>query len=244
MLHAAHMEHFRSDGFGGEKVIVSSDDGPDRYLVKIQKQNQSVTEYAAQSLLRAMGYQTPDARLIRIDDYDSDLPCNVFGGIEFLTNAAPFRLKDRTIGACPTKKLLYELILMNSILENVDECALMQDESIGIFMVDLGECALLNPPILPWARKIISAASVDASLWQGRKACFFYSADESEENTGSILDAESNVLQRISSLNFNNMRFFFSELKMAYGMDWADYYRMVLRKLRNACRLKLKYAPV
>ncbi len=248
------------EGFGGKKLIVDcGEEPPCKYIVKCEKIGQSVNEFVAQTLLSAIGYSVPKARIISLESGDNarhGISC--FGGVEYIAGAHNLAHNASMIRSNETKRLLYELILIKFILNDADDTIqIMNDDSLGIFLVDLGEtliseiylgsiiaqtmsCALWKF-IIESIEQQYSIQNIDNHIEDGIIACQKYTGDESEENKEQIRIAVNNVLEKLGMSDLRKMKTCFQELKTAYGSDLAELYQELIIKLRKSIRQKLNY---
>jgi len=266
MLKAVKTEVFPHQGYGGRKILVTTAEKETaRYLVKCEECGQSINEVIAHSFLRVLGYNTPDAQIIYIPstiiaegNHDA-LSISAFGGVEYVSEAQAFAANKNTIGSLQDKTRIYELIILNSLLENMDGMLqLMTDERLGIFLVDLGETLVSSTDI----KVVLTAGETGVEIWKkleiitrrrfgvvkteqylkdGRASCIYYSEDESDINMKSIDAAMANVLRKISVINLTRMRGCLRDLEQTYGTGLVECYKAVFRQLRYSCRLILKY---
>jgi len=77
------------EGFGGRLAIATSRTNPaERYVVKVQKQKQSLNEYVAQKLISTLGcFSIPVA-------WFSDSYGDVYGALRFMDGLRPVSLEN------------------------------------------------------------------------------------------------------------------------------------------------------
>ena len=242
IIQAAHLELFHEGGFGGRIFKTVEFDDQKSYLIKCDRYAQSINEYAAHAFLRAIGLPAPGVRLIRIEEDERkrnhiEAPVDSFGAVEYMAGSARASAEGIYASGTEEEKSLYsQLLIANRLLGDSDALVEIYQKDDVMFLLDLGETVagenLLEmaitgekPYVFAFQRDCKNAAQIleiEPRIKSGKDFCRYFMEKAGSADEKTISAAASTVLDRIASLNLQNMSGCFRGLKEAYGEEIAE----------------------
>jgi hypothetical protein len=255
------LELFHDNGCGGRifKTLVYDK----AYLIKCENYGQSVNEFVAQSIIAAIGLPAPSAILIKISHEKigktglESIPIDTFGAVEYVPGLK--RVLDREVflsGDDERMQRYCELIMLDSLLADEDGTVEIYETEDGrMILLDLGEAVISVPYLEPALRQEPDAVfvfpfcckaaselvSVNTRIEQGKRSCHNRMEEYAKPDNRMIDNAAYSVIERMSRLDFRDARECFKDLEESYGVEICEGYKQLFKKLRNTCRLIMKY---
>lgn len=230
-------EVLHSSGFGGSVFLMSHKEKQfDRYVVKLEKPNQSYNEFYGQRLISALGYDDLRTQLMQCGN-------EYFGAIPYIENLHRIYVNDISTLLSDQRKTFVALYVLNGLMSNPDEGEFYTDAEGRVHCLDLGETVLSEFGVRILGNRIGGPYPVESDTLSEEQECFFRISFNSRislclkhvDNSNvqmqdEIIDAGLDVLFALAEFDIDSLRDCFDLIEGYISKDLSDAYRVWLKQ--------------
>lgn len=227
-----HQQVLHTNGLGGSVLLMSHKrNASERYVVKLEKIDQSYNEYLGQCLISALGYEGINVRLMLFGN-------KYAGAVRYLDNLRRIYPDEISKLSPNQRKSFVALYVLNGLLGNPDDGEIYTDIDGNIHCLDLGEAFLGEygvkihrsgfGPFFTTNNQNISVeqeTSFRTSFNSRMSVCLNSIDNANEEMVDEVIDAGIDALYALAELDIESLYSCFNSISEHVSKELAEGYR-------------------
>lgn len=227
-----HQQVLHTTGLGGSVLLMShKKNDSERYVVKLEKLDQSYNEYFGQCLFSALGYVGIESCLMLFGN-------KCAGAIRYQSNLRRIYANDISKLSSDQRKSFVALYVLNGLLGNADDGEIYIDINGDMLCLDLGEAFLGEYGVKIHRNgfgRLFTANNQNNSVEQETSfrssfnsrisLCLNYIDNTNEEMADEIIDAGIDALYALAELDIKSLCSCFNSISEHVSKELAEGYR-------------------